>query len=174
MTPKWLDIGILFGIGLTTRPILDTQHGDGQSSPASVASSKKAYQSHVEVALPCGPSAGPTLYKFKRHHCSWPSAKRVWDRDTEGEGCHDRPLLPQKNHLDQETPRNWVCLTPHSMEKWMKGKIGKMMAHHRMLGGHFLWTNRRHGKCIDALALWVGMVQIIRSTVGPHNQGREL
>ena len=50
MTPKWLDIGILFGIGLTTRPILDTQHGDGQSSPASVASSKKAYQSHVEVA----------------------------------------------------------------------------------------------------------------------------
>ena len=48
--PQWLDIGILFGIGLTTRPILDTQHGDGQSSPASVASSKKAYQSHVEVA----------------------------------------------------------------------------------------------------------------------------
>ena len=34
-----------------------------------------------------------------------------------------------------------------------EGEIGKMMAHHRMLGGHFLCTNRRHGKCIDALAL---------------------
>ena len=162
--PLW--VGILFGIGLTTRPILDTQRGDGQSSPASVASSKKACQSHVEVAsramgsICCSNFIQVQEMSLQLAQCQMCLRPRHWRR--------------RLSWTAASTSEKSSGSGNPSMEKWMKGKIGKMMAHHRMLGWHFLWTNRRHGKCIDALALWVGMVQIIRSTVGPHNQGREL
>ena len=98
MTPKWLDIGILFGIGLTTRPILDTQHGDGQSSPACWGS-VKCHGVHLLVQLYTSSrdvtAAGPVPNVFETETLKatvvmngrFYLRKIIWIRKPLGTGC---------------------------------------------------------------------------------------